>query len=133
MQFARILFAGVLFLGASCVLPEEGEQTVDQISLEDESQEADYAIDETVALSSDSSEVAIEGDEGLLGDKDKERWVCWYCHKDKDHKDGGKCPKEYCYHGKHKKKDKAKDKAKDECKEEHGYGCEFKECKKFDY
>jgi hypothetical protein len=130
MQFARILFAGALLLGASCVLPEEGEQQVAQIGLEDESQEVDYAIDEATALSSDSSEVAIEGDEGLLGEKD--HWVCWYCHKDKDHKDGGKCPEEHCYHGKHKKKDKAKDEAKDECEDEHKYGCYFKECKKFD-
>jgi len=112
------------------MLPEDGEQQVDQISLEDESQEADYALDETMALSSDSAGVAIEGDEELLGEKD--HWVCWYCYEVKDHKDEGKCPKELCYHGKHKKKDKAKKEAKDECEDEHEHGCYLKECKKFD-
>lgn len=129
MQFARILFAGALLLGASCVLPEEGEQQLDQVSLEDESLAADYEIDETMALSSDSSEVVIEGDNGLL--PDKQRWVCWYCYEDKDKdKDETNCPKELCYHGKDKKKDKAKKEAKDECKDEHKHGCYLKECKK---
>lgn len=128
MQFARIVFAGAL-LFAGCVLSEEGEQGLDQTSLEDESQVADYATDEAMALSSDSSEAVIEGDEGLLGEKDY--WVCWYCHEDKG-KDGAKCPKEHCYHGKDKKKDKAKKEAKDECQDEHDKGCYLKECKKVD-
>jgi hypothetical protein len=129
MRFARIVFAGALLFGASCVLPEEGEQQIDQFSLEDESQEVDYAIDETMALSSDSSGAAMEGDEGLLGEKD--HWVCWYCYEDKAPK-GDKCPKELCYHGKDKKKDKAKKEAKDECQDEHEHGCYLKECKKVD-
>ena len=129
MQFARIVFAGALLLGAGGVLPEDGEQSLDQIGLEDESLVADYANDETMALSSDSSEAIIEGDQELLGEKD--RWVCWYCYEDKDHK-GGNCPKEFCYHGKHKKKDKAKKDAKDECEDEHKHGCYFKDCEKRD-
>jgi hypothetical protein len=124
MQFVRIVFASVLLCGIGCMVPEEGGQQVDQTILDD-------SIDsesEMVAYHSEETSEAVQSDEDLLHDKDK--WVCWFCHKDKDHKDGGDCPEEHCYHAKHPHKDKAKDKARDECEEEHKHGCYFKDCEK---
>lgn len=131
MRLARIIFAGALLFGVGCMLPEEGEHGVDPASLDDSIDEASAAL-----LSEDQAgDYAIEADEELLGGQDY--WVCWFCYEDKGHHGGGledkkECPKEYCYHAKHKKKDKAKDKAEDECEDEHKHGCYFKECKKVD-
>jgi hypothetical protein len=145
MRLARLIVAGAFVFGVGCMMPEDGEQGVDLASQDDsiideseaaiyEDQAADDAIDETMALTSDSSAAAMEGDEGLLGEKDT--WVCWFCSKAKEHDGQGlegedKCPKEYCYHGKDKKKNKAKKEAEDECQDEHEH-CYFKDCKKFD-
>jgi hypothetical protein len=142
MRLARMVVAAALLFGAGCTLPEEGDHQVDPASLDDsigdesaaiayEDQVIDYAIDDEATMpSGDSAEAALAGDEGLLGKDDY--WVCWSCVRDKDKGGGDKCPKEYCYHGKHKKKDKAKDKAEDACEEVHGHDCKPKECKKFD-
>jgi len=140
MQLARIVFAGVLLFGVSCELPEEGDLMTDQRvaptssddSIDHESEAVAYdswaiddATDETMALSSDISEVAIdqaeldallEEDSDLLGNQKK--WECCYCYK------------HYCYCAKHKKKEKAKDMAEDKCEDKTHKECHFDECEK---
>jgi hypothetical protein len=154
MQLLRIVFAGALLFGVGCELPEEGdlatEPRVDPTDLDDSTDYAsaelddeidalDYAIDDTMALSSDISEammdeaestdVLAEDEADVLGGGGKKKWKCCYCWEEDDNHDNGR-GKDECYCAKHKKKDKAKKNAKNKCEDEHEDGCEFKECKK---
>lgn len=168
MKLARLVFAGALLFGVGCELPEEGNQAtgprVDPIDLDDSTDYAlddldeeivapEYAIDDSMALSSDGSEVMVDDLESIvdeendvLGGGGGKKWKCCYCWDEDDDHDDGK-GKDECYCAKDKKKDKAKKKAKNKCEDEHGddnHGdgggggggdkgdCEYKYCKKYD-
>jgi hypothetical protein len=149
MHLVRIAFAGALLFGVGCELPQEGDlstdQRVDPTSADDaifadedlDVEELDYAIDDTMALSSDiwdeamaenESTALLEDEAGVLGGGGgKKKWKCCYCEEDDNHKGGG--GGDDCYCSKDKKKDKAKKKAKYKCEDEHD-DCEYKYCKK---
>ena len=146
MKLVRIVCAGALLFAVGCVLPEEGdlatEQRVDSTNSDDsiyyagedleanlEADALDYAIDDTMALSSDISteiwveeeftdDLLVDDDEDVLGGGGKKKWECEYCYKWD------------CYTEKHKKKNKAKKDAKEECRDDHKHGCKFKGCEK---
>jgi hypothetical protein len=137
MKLVRIVCAGALLFAVGCELPEEGElateQRVDSTNSDDsiyyqsEDLEAnlevdalDYAMDDTMALSSDTAVIWVEeeftDDQDVLGGGGKKKWECKYCYKWD------------CYKEKHKKKYKAKKEAKEECEDEHDHGCKYKGC-----
>jgi hypothetical protein len=139
MQLTRIVFAGVLLFGVGCELPEEGDLATDQRvdptkaddSIDDESKAVAYeskAIDETMALSSDISEVDEAESNALFADEldllGRKKWKCCWCYK--DHGD------EECYCFKDRKRAKAKKISRVTCEDEHEDGCYFKGCWKYD-
>ena len=157
MQLMRIVLAGALLFGVGCELPEEGNVATDEQvnpndladstdyaieELDEEIVAPDYAVEDTMALSSDISEAMVDEEESmdLLAEDDidvlgggggKKKWKCCYCEEEDDDHDSLGKGKDECYCAKDKKKKEAKKKAKKKCEKKHD-DCELDECTKDD-